>query len=142
MSAKLYTAAILIQASPETVWSLLTDAPAYPSWNSTVVEIDGTIAHQEKIAVTSTVDPERSFKLKVVEWEPPSRMVWSAGNFIFKGTRTYLVEEQGEGEVMFTMQEQMTGLFAGPISKAIPDLQPSFDQFAADLKVAAEAAAD
>jgi len=139
MSAKVTAAAILIQAAPETVWSVLTDASDYTRWNSTVVSIEGTIDDGEKLAVVSTVDPARTFKLKVTEWAPPSRMVWSAGNFIFKGTRTYTVTDQGDGQVEFRMEEVFTGLFSGPISKSIPDLQPSFDQFAADLKTAAEA---
>ncbi len=140
MSAKITAAAILIQASPEAVWSLLTDASRYTTWNSTVVSIDGTIAKGEKLAVVSTVDPARTFKLKVTEWEPPSHMVWSAGNFIFKGQRTYSVVDKGEGQVEFRMEEVFSGLFSGPISKSIPDLQPSFDQFALDLKTAAEQA--
>lgn len=139
MSAKITAAAILIHAAPETVWSVLTDASQYTRWNSTIVSIDGTIAAGEKLAVVSTVDPARTFKLKVTVWEPPSRMVWSAGNFMFKGTRTYTVTPQGDGQVEFRMEEVFTGLMSGPISRSIPDLQPSFDQFAADLKVAAEA---
>jgi hypothetical protein len=139
MSAKLTAAAILIQASPQAVWDVLTDGSQYTAWNSTIVEFDGDIEPKGKIKLVSTVDPSRSFKLKVTEWEPPSRMVWSAGNFIFKGRRTYTVTPKGEGTVEFRMEERFTGLFSGPISKSIPDLQPSFDQFAADLKTAAEA---
>jgi len=139
MSAKLYAAAVLIQASPDTVWSLLTDASSMTDWNSTIVSIDGTIAKGEKIAVVSKVDPSRTFKLKVSEFEPPRHMVWSQGNFIFKGKRTYTVTDKGEGQVEVRMEEAFSGLFSGPISKSIPDLQPSFDQLVADLKAAAEA---
>jgi hypothetical protein len=36
------------------------------------------------------------------------------------------------------MQERFTGLLAPLIGRSIPDLQPSFDAFAADLKRWAE----
>ena len=40
--------AIDIRTTPETVWSLLTDAAAYPTWNSTVLSIEGEIAPGRK----------------------------------------------------------------------------------------------
>lgn len=39
------------------------------------------------------------------------------------------------------MREEFSGLMAPLITRSIPDLQPSFDRFAADLKARAEAKA-
>jgi hypothetical protein len=39
------------------------------------------------------------------------------------------------------MREEFSGLMAPLITRSIPDLQPAFDQFAADLKARAEAKA-
>lgn len=38
-----YNVSTSIQASPETIWSHLTNAAAYPTWNSTVDRIEGAI---------------------------------------------------------------------------------------------------
>lgn len=65
-----------IRAKPERVWALLTNAADYPSWNSTVVSLEGRIALGEKIVLKSVLDPKRTFKLKVLELDAPRRMVW------------------------------------------------------------------
>src|SRR5258708_3688434 len=45
------------------------------------------------------------------------------------------------GEVAFAMREEFSGLLAPLITRSIPDLQPMFETFAADLKRRAERAA-
>jgi hypothetical protein len=44
----------------------------------------------------------------------------------------------GNGEVEFSMREEYTGLMAPLMTRSIPDLKPAFDEFASDLKRAAE----
>ena len=57
---------------------------------------------------------------------------------LFKGARTYTLASKGNGEVEFSMSEEFSGLLAPLITRSIPDLQPAFDEFAGDLKRAAE----
>ena len=45
---------------------------------------------------------------------------------------------EGDGTVKFAMREAYSGLLASLITKSIPDLQPSFDEFAANLKKRSE----
>ena len=52
---------------------------------------------------------------------------------LFTGQRTYTLEAEGSG-TRFTMREEYTGPLAGMIFKKIPDLGPSFRQFAEGLK--------
>jgi hypothetical protein len=79
--------------------------------------------------------------VKVTEFEPGRRMVWSGGMplGLFLGVRTYLLTPSTAREVEFSMREVYSGLLAPLITRSIPDLQPAFDQFAADLKRHAEA---
>ncbi len=51
--------------------------------------------------------------------------------------RTYMLTPKGGG-VEFAMREVFSGLMAPLITRSIPDLQPSFDEFAAALKRRAE----
>jgi uncharacterized protein YndB with AHSA1/START domain len=140
---KSFSATIAIAAPAGTVWALLTDAAGYPVWNSTVARIEGRIAAGEKVTVHAKASPGRAFPLRVSVFEPVTRMVWTGGMplGLFSGTRVFTLTPALGGGVVFTMQEGFAGLLAGLITRSIPDLQPAFDTFAADLKRAAERAA-
>lgn len=129
-----------IAAPADQVWALLADAAAYSSWNSTIVSLDGEIAMGNKIKLISTVNPKRAFKLKVVEMQAPARMVWSDGLplGLFRGVRTYTLRPNPDGQTEFEMVETYSGLLEPLISKSIPDMTESFEEFAQSLKIAAE----
>jgi len=137
---KTYRTSISIHAEPAAIWAILTDAERYPEWNNTVERVEGTIAPGERIKVHAKISPGRAFPVKVSTFEPSARMVWSSGMplGLFKGERTFSLERKGE-QVEFTMQEVFSGPFSPMIERSIPDLQPAFDEFAADLKRRAEA---
>ncbi len=123
-----------IDAAPETIWALLVNAGEYPKWNSTVTSIDGSIEPGQTIQLKSTLDPKRTFKLKIKEFQAPNRLVWGDA----MGSRIYTLEASQSGVTHFSMVEKIGGpifpLFAG----MIPSFDNSFEQFAADLKKAAE----
>ncbi len=132
-----------IDADPDAVWEVLGDVGSWPTWDSGVTSVDGTLAPGEKLTVAVAANPGRAFPLKVDELDPPRRMVWTGGMplGLFRGERTYTVESIGDGRSRFRMLERFSGPLAGMITKRIPDLQPSFDQFAAGLKATVEARA-
>ncbi|MCB9761072.1 MAG: SRPBCC domain-containing protein [Alphaproteobacteria bacterium] len=132
-----YAVGAHVDAPPEVVWALLTDAAAYPDWNSTVVSLDGAIALGETIKLVSTVDPGRTFKLEVSAFEPDRRLVWEDGNDSFRGVRTFTLTPAGGGTDV-TMKEALTGTMLPKIAPKLPDFGPSFDAFMADLKAEAE----
>jgi hypothetical protein len=135
-----FAASVTINAPPETIWALLTDAAGYRRWNSTVVNITGRIAAGEKVTVYATTAPGRGFPLKVTEFAPPREMVWTGGMplGLFTGVRRYTLTPLAQNRVEFAMREDYSGLLAPLITRMIPDLRPSFEAFAADLKRQAE----
>jgi len=137
---KFYEASSTISARPEAIWTILTDGASFPSWDSGVDRVDGTIAPGETIKVSVKANPGRSFPVKVTEFQPGQRMVWSGGMplGLFKGVRTYTLAPQGNGTTKFTMREEYTGPLLPMIWRSIPDLGPSFNQFANGLKQRAE----
>jgi hypothetical protein len=137
---KAFSVKASILAPAERIWALLTDAPGYSHWNSTVEKVDGKIAKGERVTVRPKINPSRAFAIKVADFDPPRRMVWSGGMplGLFKGERTFTLKPGPQGLTEFSMREQYTGLMAPLISRSIPDLQPAFDDFASDLKRAAE----
>ncbi|MFM9938166.1 MAG: SRPBCC family protein [Hyphomicrobiaceae bacterium] len=137
---KAFATAIVIRAPVERIWSLLTDAAGYPTWNSTVERVVGAIAAGEKVTVYPRAASGRAFPLVVTELESNRRMVWAGGMplGLFKGTRTYSLTPRSAHDVEFSMREEFSGFLAPLITRSIPDLQPDFDQFGVDLKAKAE----
>jgi len=137
---KTFSASIAIRARPETVWSILTDAEAYTSWNTTVDRVEGKIRPGETVKLYVKLNPGRAFPVKVKEFAPPYRMVWSGGMpfGLFKGERTFRLKPLSDTEVEFSMTEIFSGLMSPLIEKQIPDMQPAFEEFALRLKERAE----
>ncbi len=132
--------AIAIRATPEKIWALLTRAEEFPSWNSTVTSIDGKIAPGERIALR-VPNVDRVFKLTVSAFEPSTRMVWQDGMApMFKGVRTFTLIAKGDGTTEFSMVEVFAGVMLPMIAGSLPDFGPPFEQYAKDLKAAAERA--
>jgi hypothetical protein len=140
VAMKRFATSITIRARAESVWALLTDAAGYLGWNSTIEKIDGRIAAGETIKLYAKATPGRPFLLRVTEFSPGRGMTWVGGMpmGLFTGTRRLTLTSGAGGEVEFAMAETYTGPLAPLITRMIPDLQPAFDTFAADLKRRAE----
>jgi hypothetical protein len=139
---KAYDAQSTIQASPEAIWAILTDGAGYSQRDSGVVSVEGRIAPGETIKVVSSANPGRTFPVKVTEFVPGKKMVWSGGMplGLFKGVRTFSLTPDGNGGTRFHVREEYTGPLLPMIWRSIPDLAPSFNQFASGLKSRAEGA--
>jgi hypothetical protein len=134
-----FASKIAIKASPKAIWDLLVDVGAWTDWNSTVRKVEGSVALGSKVTVHPKI-ADRGFSVKVAELDEPKRMVWSSGMplGLFKGERVYELVPQADGTVEFSMRESFSGLFAGMITKSIPNMQPAFEEFAKCLKDRAE----
>lgn len=134
-----YAVATSIAAPAAAIWARLTDAKNFPSWNTTVTSIDGTIALGNKLAIRVPIAPGRVFSPKVVELVPDARMVWRDGFApMFQGTRTFTLTPRTEGGTDFAMVEEFRGVMLPMIKGSLPDFRPVFEQYAADLKKACE----
>ncbi len=137
---KSYEADSVINADAERVWRVLTDGAHYPTWDSGVERVDGTIAAGAKIKVFSEVSPGRAFPVRVTEFTPGRRMRWTGGMplGLFTGERTFTLTPLDNGTTRFTVREEFTGPLLPLIWKSMPDLGPSFEKFATGLKRQAE----
>jgi uncharacterized protein YndB with AHSA1/START domain len=131
-----FEASSKIAAAPQEVWAVLVQGADWPSWDSGVASVDGTIALGKKLKIQSKVAPGRAFPVKVTRFASPSDLEFTGGMplGLFKGVRTYTLAADKSGGTLFTMREEYTGPLAGSIGKSIPDLNPSFEQFATGLK--------
>ena len=137
---KAFSASTNINASPETIWSILTDAEHYPEWDPQAIRIEGTIAEGEMVTAYTKLSPDRAFPAKVTEFVPGKRMTWTGGMplGLFKGERTFTLTPQEDGSVDFDLREEFSGLLFPLFSKSLPDMSEAFEGFVAGLKARAE----
>ena len=131
-----YEAHISIAASPSAVWAVVVDGASWPSWDSGVDAVEGQIEPGQKITIRSKGAPGRSFPVRVSTYEEPRRLVFSGGMplGLFRGVRTYTLDDTEPGHTLLRVREEYTGPLLGLIWRSMPDLQPSFDQFVRGLK--------
>jgi hypothetical protein len=130
--------AINIKASAERVWTLLTDAQRFPTWNSTVTKIDGEIREGERLRLY-VPGTNRTFKPTVSGVVPRERMTWTGGFApLFKGVRTFELRPREDDSTDFTMKERFSGLLLPLAKRSMPDFGPVFERYANDLKHEAE----
>ncbi|HUK33642.1 MAG TPA: SRPBCC domain-containing protein [Vicinamibacterales bacterium] len=129
---------VSIQSSTERIWTLLTDAKDFPRWNSTVTTIDGEIRDGQRIRI-HVPGTDRTFTPVISNVVPNVRMTWTGGLApVFKGVRTFELTPHSGGSTTFAMQERFSGLMLPILGRAMPDLGPVFERYAADLKHEAE----
>ncbi|NJN18821.1 MAG: SRPBCC domain-containing protein [Oscillochloris sp.] len=138
---KVFSAHTTIAAPPATIWAILTDAPRYPEWDPDVERIEGAIAAGATLTAYSKLSPGRAFPVKVTQFEPHRRMVWSGGMplGLFKGERSFNLKSQPDNSVEFSLREEFSGLLLPLFGRGLPDLDAAFARFAAALKLRAEA---
>ena len=92
----------------------------------------------------SEANPRRAFPVKVTEFRPGQGMTWSGGMplGLFRGVRTFELSPAGDGATRFRMREEYSGPLLPLIWRSMPDLGPSFQQFAHGLKARAEERAE
>ncbi len=131
-----------IAAPPARIWALLTDAAAFPTWNSTVTSLKGPIALGQRLELKVPLAPKRTFKPKVTRLEANRTMEWSDGMApMFKGVRQFVLTPKDDGTTEFAMTEVYSGVMLPLIKGSLPDFGPAFETYAADLKRAAEKSA-
>jgi hypothetical protein len=131
-----YASSTTIAAPPQRVWEVLVDGARYADWDSGVVRVEGTVAPGASVKVVSSANPGRAFPVKVAEFEPGRRMVWSGGMplGLFRGVRTFTLTPEAGGSTRLDVREEYTGPLLPLIWRSMPDLQPSFDQFTHGIK--------
>jgi hypothetical protein len=129
-----------ISATPDAIWAVLVDGARYPDWDSGVVSVSGRIALGETIKVVSGAAPGRTFPVKVSGFDPSRSMVWSGGMplGLFRGVRTFTLTPAADGTTRFDVREEYSGPLLPMMWRSMPDLGPSFTQFATGLKHRAE----
>jgi hypothetical protein len=134
---------VIIEASPEIVWGILTDFAAYPGWNPFIVAIQGVARPGERLAVTIRPPGSKpqAFKPIVQRVEPPHLFSWRGSLPIpglFIGEHSFRLTRQGDS-TSFLHAEKFSGLLVPVLQKMLARTEEGFHQMNAALKARAEA---
>jgi len=131
-----------IKAAPDKIWTILTDAPSYPQWDPWAIRIEGSIVKGGKVTAYTKLSPDRAFPVKVTEFEPGRKMVWTGGMplGLFKGVREFVLDPGPDGSVDFTVKEVFSGPLLPMMAGSLPDMTQPFQDFVDGLKARAEGA--
>lgn len=115
---------ILINASVETVWSVLTDFPQYPTWSPTIRQFDGTPQIGQRVKVLLQQPNGKQIKMnpvflnidkdKELRWKG---RLWIDG--IFDGEHYFILEPLNNGKTRFTQGELFSGILIPFLKKMI-----------------------
>lgn len=136
---KTYGVSITINASPETIWRILSDASGYPAWDLSMDHIEGKLALGETVKFFTKFSPQ-AFPVKVTVFEPGKKMVLTGGMplGLFKSERMHTLTPADNGLTKFYTEEIFSGLLLPVFGRNIPDLTDNFKGFVAALKKQAE----
>jgi hypothetical protein len=107
---------IAIAASPELVWTVLTDFESYPSWNPFLRAIRGEAAQGARIRVKYRPAEHRrtvNFSANVISASPGFELRWFAYFLVpglFDGDHTLRLDRRPDGTCLFTQELTFGGV--------------------------------
>ncbi len=124
-----------VRAPTDRIWELISDLPAWESWNPVETAVEGTIAYGGGIALTETIPGlgERRASVRVGEWQPYAQLVWMERRGLwFRSIRYYEIEELEPGSCIVANGFVFSGLRG----------EMHFDRHRKSLRGAVEAVAE
>lgn len=107
---------IVIQATPEKIWKILTDFENYPQWNPFIVSITGEVEKGNKIVVSIKPPDGKGmiFKPTILTKIDNKELSWQ-GRLLFKGLfdgkHKFELIDNGNGTTTFIQSEKFSGIF-------------------------------
>lgn len=134
---------IEIQASPETVWQILTDLAKYPEWNPLITHAIGKAEVGVRVDITiPSGSKEMILHCTVIKAEPNRELRWRYHVILpglFRGEHSFSIEPMGTNRVRFVDREVFNGLLVPLQAKDIDtNSKRGFEEMDKALKARAE----
>lgn len=116
---------IIINASKERVWKILTNFASYPMWNPFIISIKGELkASGQLVNTLANSGKNYVFKPKIVSIVENQFFDWLGRLFmpgLFDGHHYFEIDELSPEQVKFTQGEHFSGVLSGYILRKIGD---------------------
>ncbi len=127
---------IIIDASPEQVWSVLSDTKNYKNWASFLVDIEGEIKDGNKITALFQMNPSKEKFTKIdhtISVTEGKEFYWAEkGPGGIRDNHHFRVEDAGNGKTRFVQSDEImkgiTWLMGGNLSKTYAKGYQGFNQ--------------
>lgn len=135
---------ILINATPEKIWSILTNFGNYPNWNPFIKSINGEIKVGKKIRAEIEVSQSKgmTFSPKILTFVTNKELSW-LGHLLFAGVfdgeHKFELIDNANGTTTFIQSEKFTGILVPLFKKQLDNnTKKGFDAMNIKLKELAE----
>jgi hypothetical protein len=113
---------IIIESTPDEVWSMLVNFEKYPDWHTYIKKIEGKPVKKTKIKVTykknDTMDAV--FSAYIIDNDPNKILSWGGSlGFIFRAKHYFIIEVINNNSVKLIQGEYWRGIFGGMYGKNI-----------------------
>lgn len=139
--AKEITTSIVIRATAEKVWSVLTDFESYPNWNPFITSVSGKAEEGNTIRVK--IEPPQAkamvFKPTILSKVENKELRWLGKLFIkglFDGEHVFELSENGDGTTTFVQREKFSGILVSMVD--LENTKKGFEEMNKQLKEIAE----
>ena len=135
---------ISINATPEKVWSILTNFDNYPNWNPFIKSIKGNVKIANKITVRIESPESKgiTFKPKILTFKNSRELSW-LGHLLFTGLfdgeHKFELIDNGNGTTTFRQSEKFKGILVPLFKKQLDNnTKKGFEEMNKKLKELAE----
>ena len=116
---------IIIDATKEQVWNVLTDFSSYSEWNPFIVKSKGEARLGGKLENSmKKKDKVMVFKPIIIKLKEKEELEWLGSLFfkgLFDGYHSFTIEEVDVNKVKVIQSESFKGILSGPILKSIKE---------------------
>lgn len=113
--AKYVKTELKIAATPEKIWSVLTNFEQFENWNPFIIKAKGNAIIHQQIEITIQLPNQgiSNFKPTIVTCKPNQKLEWLGRLFlpgIFDGKHSFEIVKNQDGTSTFKHQETFTGI--------------------------------
>ena len=138
MMSRVLDTCIDINASPEHVWKVLIDFPAWKKWNPFIPSITGKLEVRAHLHITVSPPGLKSmeFKPKVFTVRPGEEILWGGSFllFVYRGDHAILLESLPDGGTRVQQRERFRGPMVLLMGKMFEPTEQGYHQMNQALK--------
>jgi hypothetical protein len=128
-----------IDASPQAVWDVLVDFPAYPGWNPFIDSIDGTaeVGRRLTVHLAGQNGAGTTFRPTVLAATPGEELRWIGKlgpGRLFDGEHSFVLTANPDGTTRLSHSEHFTGILVALFKGATAKSHAGFEAFNEALK--------